>query len=637
MKNFLKYFVNITLVNILLFILVAPVVQATNTYNFYMTVSVTENSGIARTNLAIATGINITNLISTGYLNAQASNNAFVAGGPNGNTVPYMLKNDNLYFYVDTLAAFQTKSYYLLLQNSPNQTQYQIVIGNNGTQNITVTGNASLVLGNNFSATYSGYVDATQNNSFWNQQNSFSWNTSSNGSLSFNWGGSFNNTISSYNTSGASSSNTTTPTFNISTTGLSFGDLILLEISGGNVTYSFPAGWVKLASKQYTQYVGLDVWYYRVTGGEAPNVTANASSSTSYAYISYRIANAKNPQISTIATGTSANPAPPSLNSTYGNITTMWIPMVSAERGGTYTVNSYPAGFGNTTFITTGLGTPNPPGMASCNLTDTNNSSSPGTYTLSIGCEWLAATVAVAYDANPGISSVIYNGFTSGNKTLTANISSGNITLWIDGISVATNNFTAVFTSLNNITLMKNMSYATNISLSINNTLVMRFSPNATITGTYLPDLSGKGNSGVINFGVNPSGIIITIGAITPSLSLTPSATFSSQTNAIQNITIPSNWYGYGAVPHNVPFYSTFNSAATDMGMKTDTLYFMLFMGIVSAVALGVASFTGSTLLVIAAMLMFMGSGVGFGLISGWMVFFTLIGTGSIWYLSRRG
>lgn len=174
------------------------------TYKYQIPVSVVENGTANYPNgVALTLTINNTALQNALYINSSANNTRF-------STSYHMPVSDRVTYYVPTLGVGSSNIYYYYLGSDTQLASFPIIPGYGG--NVTVANAANLALLLNFSASYIGYVDTTQNTSFWNQPGSYNLTTSSNGSVSATFNASFNQSTqsASVNTSQTLSINITT-------------------------------------------------------------------------------------------------------------------------------------------------------------------------------------------------------------------------------------------------------------------------------------------------------------------------------------------------------------------------------------------------------------------------------------------
>lgn len=205
----------------------------------------------------------------------------------------------------------------------------------------------------------------------------------------------------------AESSTNTAGTSHVVTlpSGIAAGDLILILLDKGSTaaTVNAHADYTELLDENSGN--GLYIAYRWATGGEG-NPTLTTSGNTRSARIVYRISGAMNPatqapQIGSTASGSSANPDPPSVSPTGGAKDYLWIAFFGGageELDDDTWANSPPTNF-----------TPNPPLQKACGTAGTNlggkiaaasyqsNASSldPGTFNQDVSTGWRAQTIAV--------------------------------------------------------------------------------------------------------------------------------------------------------------------------------------------------------------------------------------------------
>lgn len=204
-------------------------------------------------------------------------------------------------------------------------------------------------------------------------------------------------TIAGVNT-GAQTTNTTTHPINLPT-GIVSGDLLLAFISlDGNPTMSgWPTGWTSLASAPGASSLTRIEVRYKIAGASEPasfNLTSSASEQSVHRTI--RISTGTytgNPIVSTVATGTTANPDSPSL--TLGSTADWTVWSVFANDDGRRTLSVYPTGYTDGQFYDTSGG------AGGCGLGSsrrniaTGAAQDPGAYTISASQAWGAVTLAV--------------------------------------------------------------------------------------------------------------------------------------------------------------------------------------------------------------------------------------------------
>lgn len=198
--------------------------------------------------------------------------------------------------------------------------------------------------------------------------------------------------------SGSSGGNATSHTVNLPA-GIVAGNLLLVAFTNdGSATVSVttPAtGWSTLYSTPNGSNARSTVFYRFADGSEGSTITVTTSASEGSAHASWRMTGVDkqtNPEGGTPATGSSANPNPPSLNpSNWGTEDTLWIAVYGWDGNVAHT--SYPANYtlGQTT---NRWANANGCGVAIGGRQLNAASEDPGTAT--IGSEdWIANTIAV--------------------------------------------------------------------------------------------------------------------------------------------------------------------------------------------------------------------------------------------------
>jgi hypothetical protein len=117
----------------------------------------------------------------------------------------------------------------------------------------------------------------------------------------------------------------------------------------------------------------------------------------------------------------------------------------------------------------------------------------------------------------------------------------------------------------------------------------------------------------------------------------------STNPNTVQSLTQPTSWWANNSAMSSLPFYSDFDDAATGMNPDNPTtghpttavLYLMAILATAMAAGYGVLLFTGSGLLALGVIAVFMSIGASMTIVSGWMVFLIQIAGGGIWFLAK--
>lgn len=188
-----------------------------------------------------------------------------------------------------------------------------------------------------------------------------------------------------------------------------------------------------------------------------------------------------------------------------------------------------------------------------------------------------------------GISSEVHTIATTANLT--------SLGIWIDGVLEGSTTLTANVTdnSANWVFLqndvMPSMEYLT---VSVNGTQRLWYGPNTMVIPANLPDRSGNGNTGTINWGENPEAIIVSVGGVRPAESYVSEA---GEAGAIKDFLpdAPSIVYIPPALEDDapelqaMPMYIAVDKWTDEAGMSTQTGYVILIW--ITALVMGVAGF----------------------------------------------
>jgi hypothetical protein len=181
---------------------------------------------------------------------------------------------------------------------------------------------------------------------------------------------------------------------------VSAGDLlIVLFTNDGNAAVSPPVGWSSLASGANGEAVRLSV-YYRIASGTEGGTSINLVTSDveQAAAQVYRITDWNGttpPEISAAATDATPAPNPPSLNPAGWDVAdTLWLAVAGQDRGDQAGTTTYPASYAD------GIGTLSSGVLGNCRTLSARRvhaaaSENPGAFTVPVGEEWVAFTIAV--------------------------------------------------------------------------------------------------------------------------------------------------------------------------------------------------------------------------------------------------
>lgn len=177
------------------------------------------------------------------------------------------------------------------------------------------------------------------------------------------------------------------------------GELLLIFITiqwGGAITLTTPSGgWNPLYNVAGGGDLRRFAAYYKVaSGSEGATVSVSASGACRWSASSCRISGYQgNPEAGTTATGSSANPNPPSLAPTWGSAKTLWL----AVEGDIAASSTTPTPPTNYIDQVTSLHFTNPfrSRTAFARRELEAASDDPGTFTIGASGQWAANTVAI--------------------------------------------------------------------------------------------------------------------------------------------------------------------------------------------------------------------------------------------------
>jgi len=190
-------------------------------------------------------------------------------------------------------------------------------------------------------------------------------------------------------------------------TGIGPGDLILILCDKGTPaasdwSFNALAGWTELLDENVTN--GITMWYRVSDGTEGATVTFTSAQAIRSAHTSYRISGHENPaiqapQLSTVATGTSASPNATTCTPTGGAKDYLWITMFgqAGEQADDDTLTTVtPTGYSNPIEKTCGVAGTNLGGMIASAEQQLNAASQDASaWTSSDATAWRAYTIAV--------------------------------------------------------------------------------------------------------------------------------------------------------------------------------------------------------------------------------------------------
>jgi len=197
-------------------------------------------------------------------------------------------------------------------------------------------------------------------------------------------------------------------------TSIAAGDLIVaFHFTDGSFDESWPGSWVEIKDSACdSDRCSASIAYLIASGGET-SVNVTKGGGERFTAITIRISAASwhgttPPEVSTGATGDSANPDPDSVTASWGSDDNLFIAaMAWDDSDGGDTVDAYPTNYTSNQTVSDDLLSAGRGAIATRELTASNDD--PGTFTTSAAEEWWAGTVVVrpaAGNNTPTISSV---------------------------------------------------------------------------------------------------------------------------------------------------------------------------------------------------------------------------------------
>jgi len=581
---------------LVLALLAVPVAAIAQTY--IISVQLTESGGSTYAEGAWTLFVNNAYLASTGQESSTGLDTQFLLGGV---TLPEMVA-DNRTTFACPLSARTTSNLQYTLGNAL-ASSFNVILGYNGS--ITTLASTTLNIGGAGSVNETGYFDPTLSATLLSiptANGTFAIQGDGSGSLTSPSMVAYAPTFSGSSATGGGISSPISVTLPTS----SAGDLLVVALSmGDNVhglpTTTTPSGWIALASNSV--YYGPDysewsIFYKIAVGSEGTSLSVTFTGADyGWSAESFKILAGRwtgTPVLSSMGSGTSVSPAPPSLTSGFGAVQTCWIALAAAS---TSTITGYPTGY--TVNSTVG----SYPGVGACAKITSAASESPGTFTCT-SCAWGAYTLAVRETSlftfsTSAISAGVHNiAFAAGSGNVS--IASDGVTLW----STACSSFPACSSNLT----FGLMTYFNYIKVYKAGVLNLWFQPNTMISGTTLPDRAGT-NNGTIVWGNNPSGVAVAMVGTTPH---SQSAFTVSQGGQGANLMPKSSGQNPagesgGTQGTNFPFYALFKAWIDAYNSLNPTIpltmpYFWMIVGfIVVFMVMILAGALGSFAIMIAA------------------------------------
>jgi len=243
-------------------------------------------------------------------------------------------------------------------------------------------------------------------------------------------------------------------------------------------------------------------------------------------------------------------------------------------------------------------------------------------------------TATIGNDTAP-TKSISIAGIDSGSHILQVDSNAVDFRLYVDGTLMASTPTSSVGNNTNPWYFMGNNSLVAMdyFKLAVATIEKLWYQPTAYVSGTNVVDRDGTGN-GTINWGTNPSCITIRVGSIL-SNSIPPEGGGDGTMWTAPDIDV-SGWFGGCASVASQPFYASFLSAATDMGMPVCSLYLMVMLGCAAAIGLGTLVFTGSIMISVISTSVAMLAAANTTVVPVYLLFVFALMAVSIVYLSRQ-
>jgi len=148
------------LISLILVLLILPVSVVYAAYSYSVPISVYNNSTTDYSNLPILVSINNSQLYEMGYIDVDGLDTDVQEGATSRE---FMVESSRLGLFVPSILEGQTRGYNYRLGDTDGQTGFPVITGVGG--NVTVSDNASLELGDNFTVEVDGWIDTSSTGS----------------------------------------------------------------------------------------------------------------------------------------------------------------------------------------------------------------------------------------------------------------------------------------------------------------------------------------------------------------------------------------------------------------------------------------------------------------------------------------
>ncbi len=659
-----------------IFLLATPLIALAISWQNYITFTVTDTTGIARTYVPVLTSISGKSLIDSKFLNSSATDSQMQEGASNS---VFGMSTDNATLLIPSLLAYQSRTYKLYTGYDPVQATFPVIIGSNGY--VSIADAAALELGTDFEIEMKGYFDTSSyaaGKRLVYKEDSFEIYVPKVNYIAAR-AHDFTNVITQANTAGGSAveiygatwlAQTFTPAadFTVSRIGL------YLDKSGGVPTGNF------------TVAIGVTVAglpYDNVTLISTTVATNSILAGNNWNYFLF------NTPI-TLTNGVMYSIMCSAPTDTVGNTVGWWFDNTNPYAGGTYctSVNSgstwaSTAGWDHTFYVqsqpyvegvfASGLHTVIVNGNKDAadelriydGVTLKDSEAFGGLTVPSNANDWKLvqgnAVPSMEYykhsvPLDPAPTLLIYyqplviiagQSYTGGTATFTngSNQVVGAATSWTSAMVGSLIRYNADSVDPNNV-----WHVVLSVEDALHLTLVTNYNnpgggPGAYTIAPRLPDRQGALQDGVITIGAN-TGMTITIGGITSYESTTSSSVVTGSSNVMKTYDQPGGWLATGTFSGVLTpeLIQSFEDAAIAMGMPLPgggaihyrNLMLMMMFGVAVAVGLSVLLFTGSIFATIIATLAVLSFGSTTGIIDGLMVVLLAIFCFTAYYLVKQ-
>ena len=547
MKNFIggiKYFLFLTFVSLFF---VGPVYAA---YNWYIPITINNNSTLTHTNVPLLVSMDNAQLSTYTYLTSGRLDSAF---GATGNEYPLFLPTTRTAFLIPTLYAGKSMALNYFLGFSPVRPWHSIIFGNNGF--ITTADSPTLEpAATSLNMNVTGYINTTST-----QLNSFSlWEKANEYGLSTKWGG-----VAFWFCEAAAF------TYELVT-----GNSLPLNLTPvGAATNWDCVNDVGGAPDDDTTYVS--------SASAGPNYLEDVYTATPSVVIGCKSSKINTVSVFYRARGYGVVDASAMVGVSLDGVTIWSAGQTLTGAYVNYTVALTRPGGGTWT-------------LAEVERAKIHLKLHKGTGGVGADARCTQMYITVSYY----LCSEIWRPVTSGNMTISATgVPGTSISLTVNG----TTNNTAVgclpapvspiWDSTSTLVMGNAVRSSDLASVVINGVTALKYQPITQPYADVVADLSGNGNTGIITWGTNPANVDVSLGNIFPCTLFVPPGGAEGEpaemmippaTGTGALIPMTGNTSATGA---NLPVFDVFTRGATSLGWSVVVLYGVMMF--VTSIAIG--------------------------------------------------